>query len=421
MADKYPTPKRVDGQWVVDLRAWGFSGLWRTPLGPASLSEVEAVNRAWARLQEAKDARRAEPGAQLELGARNAPELFSDALDAWVAERTYDTTAGERGAKQVITAVRRDFGAYRLAEFADPVEGRARLLAWLRSVASLSGVTVRWRLSVVFNVFRLCVERGWLRIAPTLPDDYSLPKIARSKFEYTDNPTFRAARAECFRGASGRTLACAEATGESVAIYCERRRVGYSIVMYTGLHPRDVFGDDADFERDHPDEFVPGFTDAHCSLDFGIYVRENSKSAGCVPVEQFPMPEWLIHDLRGLLALLERAAFLPGERIAGGAWAHPERVLKEAARRLKLSPGFAMTPRLLRKTFAREMFKRGKTVKQVADMMGHVDTRMLEEIYARTPRPPGHEVSPWTMEELAGAPTGPNGPARVLHFDRDRR
>lgn len=418
-AIKRPAPVRESGQWLVDLRAWNFGR--RIPLGPESLSEVDAIHLAYAKLDELRRVRLAEPGAQQELRARDgAPELFAEAIDRWAARRKYRTAAGEIGAKNVQAALRRELGAYRLAEF-EGTEGEDRLLAYLNNLSHLGAVTVRWRFAVISSVITFATKRGWLRNPPPMPVD-ELPALPAPNFDFTDEPTFRRVRAAVFSTVKHSVRAEAEARGETVGQYVARRRVGMSLLLYLGLHPRDVFGD-PEFVTNKTGErvdmrtkkgFVAGFTDANLGLDVGVYVRQNSKSARVVPVEQFELPEPLTDDLRGLLAVLGREAFRAGERIAGGAWPKCTEVMTAAAERIGVG-GPAFTARLLRKTYAREMFKHGYSVKEVSDRMGHVSTLMLQAVYARTPRPLGSAKTRW-LRAIPGAPVLPHSGARVVPF-----
>ena len=62
-------------------------------------------------------------------------------------------------------------------------------------------------------------------------------------------------------------------------------------------------------------------------------------------------------------------------------YSHKERVKKRAFEHLGIK-GF--TPYDFRTTFATQAKESGQTSAQVADLLGHKDTRMVEKIYART-------------------------------------
>jgi len=404
MSTRYPSPVCVDGKWLVDLRTFGFGR--RIPLVAAD--REEAIHACYTKLDELRRGRAAEPSAQLELTPRGAaPQLFTHLLDRYGDRKRYKTRAGASGARRVIEAVRAALGAYRLAELDGP-EGDDRLLAYLRSIEGLAPVTVRWRFAVISSALRFGAERGWFQRAAAIPREY-LPQKRAAQFVYIDEPTFRALRDATFQRTPA-LAAEARKRGESLDVYCARRRVGLSLLFYLGLHTRDVFGDHPK-DAARPD-FVPGFTDEHVSLDFGVYVRQNSKSAEHVPREQFELPEPLIDDLRELLSVVGRPAFLPGERIAGGYWPHVATVMARAGKRLGI-PG-PLNPRVLRKSFAREMFKRGYTIKEVSDRMGHADTRMLQEVYARTPRAVGSARTRWLRPAPGTLPAHVG--ARVVPF-----
>ena len=158
--------------------------------------------------------------------------------------------------------------------------------------------------------------------------------------------------------------------------------------------------------------------DSFVSLDAGTYRRHNSKSADHVHDDIFELPEPLIDDFRELLRILGRAAFYCGESITGGKWVHVNRVLQTAQRRLGIR-GAPISTRILRRSYAREMYIRGYTLEEISDRMGHVDTKMLREVYMRTPRPAGAAKSRWHRTPMPGSPLTHAG-ARVIPFVASR-
>jgi integrase len=347
------------------------------------MEPVDAVHAAYAALERCRHGRAAEPSAQLELPAAGTPQTFAAALDAWEARKEYRTAGGARGGHAYAKLVRRELGAYRLADFVPPA-GTDRLQDYARGLLrerGLSPRTVRNRLSVVMQVLHGAARRGWV----VCPESPALPGNPPPVFVWVTEANFRALRRECFP-----TDAVCQVCPELRA----RRRFYLSWLFYTGCHTADADGLVVD------SIFVDG----------GSYIRRNSKSARVVPDEQFEMPEPLIDDLRELRAELGRD-FWPGEAIGGGRWSHVARVLGGAAKRL----GFPhhVNPRVLRRSFAREMFQRGYSEQEVADRMGHVDLSMLHEVYVRTPRPSGVVRSRWKRAADPRPPAG-NGLATVV-------
>jgi len=400
MSGKYPTPVVRDGKWEVDLRAWGFG--WHYVLAPASLPQIDAVHLAWAKLEELRAARLAEPHAQLELRSAPAARTFSDAIDAWSALKRYATAGGKDWGDKYRDLLKRELGTYELREFQGH-RGEQRLAAYLGSLEALKlgPRTIRNRFSIVVQVLRFAAGRQWLDGVARMPE---LPSVPEPRYEWIDEPTFRAVRARIFESPTSRRLLAMHlrraGCRESAEIVIARRKVYLSCLFYLGLHPEDA----------------GTFRDEHVFLDTDCYLRRNTKSARCVPEEQFETPEPMADDLRELLGVLGREAFYCGEVITGGPWQDSSRseILQRAQRQLDI-PGAPLTAQILRRSYAREMFRRNYKVREVADRMGHVDEAMLRRVYARTPRPIGRARSRWTRTPLAGAPTTHAG-ARVVQF-----
>lgn len=375
---------------MVDLRGFGFGQNY--PLGPGDLPELEALHLAYGKLMELREKRLAEPAAQMILRpSSTAPKDFAGALDEWERRKEYRTPGGESYGRQYSKVVRAELGGYLLLDFTPP-DGADRLLAYRSGLvaAGMAPNSVSNRLSVVRQVLLFANQRLWLPALPAFPPR---PRKRAPQFEWIEEAHFRALRGEVFRGISAAKLKTAEGVVDaaSAAIYVERRRCFLSWLFYTGVHTADA--------DNCTGEFI--------SLDMGVYRRRNSKSADCVPDEWFALPEPLAADLRDLQKLLGRP-FYGDEPVFGGPWTTVVRRMAHAARRLKLG---RVNPRVLRRSFAREMLKRGYTVNDCADMMGHVDTSMLRQIYARTPRAPGSGKSRWTLSPVPQRP-----PGAVLEF-----
>lgn len=381
-----PSPVRRNGFWEVDLRSHGFG--WHYKLVPESAPLEDAIHAAYAKLTELQDASRAAPHAQLGL-ALGAPRTWDDVLTEWARRKKYLTAGGAEYGAQVLKAVRAELGATPLSQFSG-ASGTDLLLDYQNDLAArgLAARTSNNRLSLVSQVLAFAHGRQWIAAVPQLPPMSTVPK---PRFEWIDEPTFRAVRAKLdLRW---------HPPDESLDVYTERRRFFFSWCFYTGAHTEDA-------ER---------VTDEHIGVDVGIYLRINTKSARVISAEQFELPEPLLDDARALLRVLGREAFYCGERITGGPWAHPVRSLQRAQRAASV-PGAPLDIRILRRSFAREMIRRGYTLQQVADRMGHVDLTMLREVYQRTPRPSGTARSLWTRTVPRGAPETANTSARVVQL-----
>jgi integrase len=391
--------RRVDphfwkGKTVVDLRGFGFGQ--RYPVGPADMSREDAIHAGYALVSRLQRDAMAELPAR-DLFAERAPQKFATVLDSWQAQKRYDRPGSAKWGREYAGLVRRELGHYDLADFAPPA-GNARLVAYVAELgkAGLSGRTMRNRLSITEQVLRFAVERGWLAIKPLHP---RMPPKAAPVFHWVSEAMFRAFRAELFAGKARTRMRCVpelrQAAEAEIALYVERRRLYCSWLFYTGVHAADADTASAD----------------QLFLDGRAYIRHNHKSSRSVPDEQFEMPEPLYRDLKAFCDFVDRP-FFPGELFAGGKWHQGSRAMQAAATRLGFPHG--CNPSILRRSYAREMFLRGYTVREVADRMGHVDERMLKEIYVRTPRATGHAKSRWQIPAPETAPRGPGGMARVL-------
>lgn len=386
------SPRERCGKWVIDLRRQGFGQRYALDAG----DREGAIHASYALLERLRRERAAEPQAQLSMLA-GAPTMFAAALDAWEARKEYRREASRSYGKAYAAVVRRELGSYPLADLVG-VGGTDRLTAYARELEArgLAGRTIRNRLSIAFQVLRNAAARGWIVGLPAPPA--VLPAKAPPVYRWISESMFRAWRAELFRevplGALRATVpGLEEADAAAVALWIGRRRAYASWVFYTGAHTHDA----------------DTLTSDLLFLDGAAYIRHNNKSSDVVPDEQFEMPEPLQADLLELRRLQGRD-FYPGEFIAGGRWNKVSATMNRAAARLGFPHG--VTPRILRRSFAREMFLRGYTEQEVVDRMGHVDRTMIHEIYVRTPRPQGRARTRWTAAPVAPLPGG--GLAKVV-------
>ena len=386
-----PDPRTVEGRWTVDLRRAGFGQRYSLDL-PATEPREEALHRAYALLEQLRGRRLAEPE-QRDLFGETTPVLFASALDAWRRQKR-STDGAKRYVDTYARLVRQELGEYQLADFAPP-DGTRRLQTYVATLErrGLSGRTIRNRLSTAEQVCRFAVLQGWIASVPLHP---AMPPKARPVFRWLTEAMFRALRTEIYRDVkAAQMFRVVGADRAALPLYVARRRMYLSWLFYTGVHHYDA---------DHA-------TSDWLFLDGRAYIRHNHKTS-MEPV-QFEMPEPLYSDFRELEALQGRT-FFPGEQFTGGGWPDCARVMQKAA--VKLGFPHGANPSILRRSYAREMFLHGYDVHEVADRMGHVDTRMLREIYTQTPRAAGHPKTRWL--DTATAPPSPSGMARVLRLQR---
>lgn len=388
-----PDPKVYGEKWVVDLRRAGFGQ--RYTLGAAELPREEALHLAYELLEQLRGRRLAEP-VQRDLFGEITPSLFAAALDAWERQKRTASDGGKSYVKLYARLVKKELGDYALADFGPP-EGTRRLSTYVKTLErrGLSGRTMRNRLSVAEQVCRFAVEQGWL---PSVPLHPQMPPKTPPVFRWLTELMFRALRTECYRGVSPAEMRRALPGGgrTSLALYVAARRMYLSWLFYTGVHHYDADHASSDW----------------LFLDGRAYIRHNHKTS-MEPV-QFEMPEPLYEDFRELERLQGRP-FHPGEAFTGGPWPECARVMQKAAKRLGFPHG--ANPSILRRSYAREMFLHGYDLHEVADRMGHVDTRMLREIYTQTPRPAGHPRTRWQVPVLSPIPS-PTGMAQVLRLQK---
>jgi integrase len=391
---KRPDIKPDGDHWRADLRALGY-GRYRVGLR-ADIDRDEATHRAYEILARLRGEGMAEL-AQRDLFSDGGPELFAGVVDACEADARTVTDGGAAWLREYFRLVRRDLGTYKLQDFAPP-SGNARLAAYLRELEArdYSGRTIINRVSTVERVLRFAVERGWLAAPPLHP---RMPAKAAPVYRWCNEGMFRALRGAIYLGRSGtKPELRGYRPAEPPAIYIARRQVYLSWLFYTGMHKADADAADASM----------------LFMDARAYVRVNTKSARCVPREQFEMPEQLYADLLALQQVLGRP-FYPDEPFTGGPWRNVVPVMRRAA--VRLSFPHTVNPAILRRSYAREMLARGYEVRDVADRMGHVSERMINEIYARFPRAAGqHPRSKWTIASSAPHSTPPGGMARVLRI-----
>jgi hypothetical protein len=148
-----------------------------------------------------------------------------------------------------------------------------------------------------------------------------------------------------------------------------KRKLYLSVAYYTGMHT-------ADLDR------VPG---EWLAWEVGRYRRENQKSARCIRPAIFDMPEQLRIDCEAEVRRLGRQ-WGPSDLVCGGPWPGGTKLCGRATLFLwpdeRTRPA-AFTFRLARRSTAWEYCVRGWPAEQIAEILGHVDRTMVDEVYRR--------------------------------------
>ena len=153
----------------------------------------------------------------------------------------------------------------------------------------------------------------------------------------------------------------------------EEERLYMTLTVFMGMRPEEIFG--------------LRWEDLCLEQSFG-YVRRavtypsNSKPCIDTPKSENSARTILITKTpkQILTSTMQGSGFILGGE-APWCYSHKERVRKRAFEHLGIK-GF--TPYDFRTTFATQAKESGQTSVQVADLLGHKDTRMVEKIYART-------------------------------------
>lgn len=414
-----PTPRRASGKWVIDLRWAGFGQ--RYTLGPEALPEVEAIHQAYALLNKLRAT--APPPVQHVLPATSGKRHLASIAAEFSREKQCATEGGRAWFDQVLKHVVREMGSVPIGEFAPPAGARA--LRWYRDLCrcvcsatatvhappcrvrgrremqgtglGLGPRTTADRLSIVSQVLRYACEQGELPALPMFPRaQHEGERLYVPRFEWIDEATFRQLRGEMFTHARthslGTMLARSGYKAGDVDDYIARRQLYASFAFYTGMHTADLDAID----------------DSWAAVSAATYLRRNTKSAAHVEDRWQEMPGPLLADIKVEIRRLGRYWF-PGELICGGPWGKVHQVMTTAARDVGLK--LSVNPRLMRRSFVRELALRGYTEAEVVDLMGHVDAKMVRGVYLRLPAIPSVR-SRW----IAGTFVVPPEPAQVIEF-----
>ncbi len=153
----------------------------------------------------------------------------------------------------------------------------------------------------------------------------------------------------------------------------EEERLYMTLLVFMGLRPEEVYG--------------LQWQDLHLEQNYGqvkrVVIHPNkSKAFIDTPKTEFSSRTFLITSKPQaiLKAVQKENGFILGGD-APWCYSRTQRVNKRAFKHLGIK---GYTPYDFRTTFATRAKESGQTSAQVADLLGHKDTRMVERIYART-------------------------------------
>lgn len=380
MSARRPEPKLSGGVWRVDLRWAGFGRFeLRTPGDPARAAE--AIHEAYERLTALQAQARGPLPPPAPRAIREAPTI-AIACDLWKPGRKpkrRGTKGGLRYVDEYIRAIVRELGHLDVAAF-EPPHG-TELWADYTAQCKQRGLSVKSRSNrnnMLLQLLQFCQGRGWLVAIPgepeaRLPGD---PPRNAPDWQWLTETDFREVRARihenwqdgnagsAFRAMAKRRKVHPEALRAQLRLYL-------SVAFYAGLHTSDL----------------DGLLSDHLSWQMGTYLRVNSKSAHCIPVRAFDMPEQLQLDCAEEIARLQRHWYA-GEPVCGGAWDNNTREITRIVKRMGGEVEGLPVPlnfRVLRRSTAYHYCLLGWDEREVSEVLGHVDQRMIREVYLRVP------------------------------------
>jgi integrase len=342
------------------------------PVGSSDMAVGVAVGRAIESLRLVGQVQNPE----LRGLERKPGQTLADAISLYVDSRDYDTDEGERYARGICGRIGRDLGHMELAAF-EGLPGDLIVLRWVETLRGhLGGHTVRNYLKQLFAVLKWAVESRLLPALPREPRRLQAEKgpVYVPTYEHWVEEDFRRLRGhfadEALRaGSFGSHYGSDRSVWEDVVA---KRKLYLSLAYYTGMHTYDL--------NRVPAEWL--------SWEVGRYRRENHKSAACIRPASFTMPEQLQSDCSEEARRCERLGkpWHDKDLVAGGPWGSACEVLERA--RLRLWPEEIGRPphfdfRVTRKSCAWEYCLRGWSAEQIAELLGHVDRKMVDTVYRR--------------------------------------
>lgn len=365
--------------WTVDLRSTpiaGSPGPQRVQLPTPRHNTPEMLVRACFDTMAAIERIRAERESQCPPlpgldGVRSRP--LREAVDGMIADRDRESAWRKEGGRlwvvKVAEQIKRERGGALLARFVPP-EGNDYVREYRDELRAkeLSPKTVKDRLSILRASLVWAAEHAWIPTPPLIPRAAKGKEgVRRVNYDWIDAQTFRRLRSEIYgtpaeRGALAGALKKHGRTDDPDDLI-ERRRLYLSFAFYCGYHTADL----------------DAIRDDWVSLARGLYLRHNEKSARTIADCLVEMPGPLRVDVATELVRRGIDAFPRGDKIAGGRWSTVGRVLSQTAERIGI--GVHVNPRVLRRSFVRELALRGYTEEEVVTLMGHADSTMVKNVY----------------------------------------
>ena len=156
----------------------------------------------------------------------------------------------------------------------------------------------------------------------------------------------------------------------------ERERLYMALLAYAGMRPEEVLG--MKWENVHLDK---GYCDVvrtvtHTGTAKTITIRDEAKTPAGIRTVVLPLPA---------IQILETASHKDGYVLGGDkplCYSTFKRTYQSAFKQMGIEGKFNNYD--FRTTYGTELCEAGLSSKQVGDMMGHADTRMVETVYARS-------------------------------------
>jgi hypothetical protein len=354
-------------------------------------------------------------------GSVRAPELpglerpgllVRDLVEMYLDSRSedYETKGGRGYVEDYCGYVRAGLGHL-------PVEGMVGKLG-TAALKEWRGVLWRkgWKGRSVRNVVNMAIailswgqedERELTGPLPKRPKRFAPTgqPLGEPRFETMTEADFRTFRQHCFDEALHWGSLSKLFSGDRAAIadYIARRQLYLSLAFYTGAHPEDL----------------NTWRGEYLSVDVGRYERHNTKSAKAVAPVSLDMPEQLQIDCIDELRRRDLPRFPIGEVIAGPPWRGATRTTSAVCRRLWTDGSRpAFTFQLARRSTVWEYTVRGWSTHEIATVLGHVDEKMVREVYRRCSQLGiiSPVRVPWTCS--SGPHGRPSAIAPVLAFKR---
>lgn len=372
---------------------FGDHNLGRRSLGlTEDVTEGRAVSTAAKLLRELLSV-----SPQLALPTVSRAELthFAQALDLWQPTHEAPTDDGQAWVRQYAKRVRRGLGDAKLSELVGRA-GTLRLQAYRDELAEekLALKTRKNCFWIVRRVLEFACNEGLMSGLPAMPNPRRPGEYTRGPvFDYIDEATLRAVVTKIYTNPGSVAAIGAQLfphlppveRAPLVQTYIAGRRLYLSVGFYTGMRTRDL------------DNTIG----ADLNPDFGKHRRRASKTGA--PDSWLTSPEQLTVDCKFTRAAMGQC-WHANAPVLGGPWKKVGAVMSDVREALGLS--VSPSPRILRRSFVRQLFLRGWTVDAIKQHMGHAyDSQMVHVVYLDTPEAPARCFGnipaggiPWTIE-----------------------